>query len=222
MQSNGQEILDNALKEQLVQYLALMENDVVIRFSVGDDAVSQQLLSLIKEMTAISSKLTMEQTQLARTPAFTVNRPNEDTGIMFAGVPLGHEFSSLVLAILQVSGRAPKADAKILQRIKEITTPCNFQSYISLSSHSCPEVVQALNLMRVINPNISHTMIDGAAFTAEAEANKVLAVPTVFLNGAVFSSGRMSLEEIVDQLAPASDTSEIDTLDPFDMLIVGG
>lgn len=222
MQSNGQEILDNALKEQLVQYLALMENDVVIRFSVGDDAVSQQLLSLIKEMTAISSKLTMEQTQLARTPAFTVNRPNEDTGIMFAGVPLGHEFSSLVLAILQVSGRAPKADAKILQRIKEITTPCNFQSYISLSCHSCPEVVQALNLMSVINPNISHTMIDGAAFTAEAEANKVLAVPTVFLNGAVFSSGRMSLEEIVDQLAPASDTSEIDTLDPFDMLIVGG
>lgn len=215
-------ILDANIKEQLAQYLQMLEGDILLKVSAGSDDVSRDMLALVDELATMSSKIKVEKTELQRTPSFSVNRIGEDTGITFAGIPLGHEFTSLVLALLQVSGRAPKVDQKVIEQVKNLKGDYHFESYISLSCHNCPDVVQALNIMSVLNPNISHTMIDGAAFKEEVESKDILAVPTVFLNGESFGSGRMSLEEILAKMGSTADASEFADKDPFDVLVVGG
>lgn len=216
-------VLDGEIKAQLNQYLQLMEGDVLLKVSAGSDAVSADMLALVDELASMSSRIKVEKAELARTPSFSVNRPNEDTGVVFAGIPLGHEFTSLVLALLQVSGRPPKVEQEIIDQIKSISGEYHFESYISLSCNNCPDVVQALNLMSILNPGITHTMIDGAVFKEEAESKDVLAVPTVFMNGEPFSSGRMSLEEILAKLGnPVDDPSALSDKAPFDVLVIGG
>ncbi|PFV75207.1 alkyl hydroperoxide reductase subunit F [Bacillus sp. AFS059628] len=215
-------ILDADIKTQLSQYLQLMENDILLKVSVGDDDVSKDMLALVDELATMSSKITVEKVELERTPSFSVNRPGEDTGVVFAGIPLGHEFTSLVLALLQVSGRAPKVEQKLIDQIKNIQGEYHFESYISLSCHNCPDVVQALNVMSVLNSGITHTMIDGAAFKEEVESKDIMAVPTVFLNGESFGSGRMTLEEILAKMGNGPDASELSDKDPYDVLVVGG
>src|SRR5699024_716648 len=215
-------ILDAELKAQLAQYLEMMEEDVLLKVSVDSDKVSQDMVALVDELASMSSKIKIEHTVLERTPSFSVNRIDEDTGITFAGVPLGQEFTSLVLALLQVSGRPPKVDQKVIDQITAIEGKHHLETYISLSCQNCPVVVQALNLMRVLNPNITHTMIDGAAFKEEAESNNIMAVPTIFLNGESFGNGRMTVEEILAKMGNAPDASEFENKDPFDVLVVGG
>ncbi|HDR6288136.1 alkyl hydroperoxide reductase subunit F [Bacillus cereus] len=215
-------ILDADIKTQLSQYLQLMENDILLKVSTGDDNVSKDMLALVDELATMSSKITVEKVELERTPSFSVNRPGEDTGVVFAGIPLGHEFTSLVLALLQVSGRAPKVEQKLIDQIKNIQGEYHFESYISLSCHNCPDVVQALNVMSVLNPGITHTMIDGAAFKEEVESKDIMAVPTVYLNGESFGSGRMTLEEILAKMGNGPDASELSDKDPYDVLVVGG
>ncbi|HDR7847967.1 TPA: alkyl hydroperoxide reductase subunit F [Bacillus toyonensis] len=215
-------VLDADIKTQLSQYLQLMENDILLKVSSGDDNVSKDMLSLVDELATMSSKITVEKVELERTPSFSVNRPDEDTGVVFAGIPLGHEFTSLVLALLQVSGRAPKVEQKLIDQIKNIQGEYHFESYISLSCHNCPDVVQALNVMSVLNSGITHTMIDGAAFKEEVESKDIMAVPTVFLNGESFGSGRMTLEEILAKMGNGPDASELSDKDPYDVLVVGG
>lgn len=214
-------MLDTEIKQQLAQYLELMEGDIVLQVSAGKDETSQNILKLVNELASMSSRITVETAALKRTPSFCVNRPNENTGITFAGVPLGHEFTSLVMALLQVSGRAPKVEQKIIDQIQGIQDQLHFETYISLSCHNCPDVVQALNIMSVLNPNITHTMIDGAAFKAEVEKKNIMAVPTVYLNGEVFSSGRMSIEEILAKLGIGTDASEFNEKETFDVLVIG-
>ena len=146
-------------------------------------------------------------------------------GVAFAGLPMGHEFTSLVLALLQVGGHPPKADAELLEQIRNLPGEYNFETYISLTCQNCPDVVQALNLMSVINPKIRHTMIDGALFQDEVNARQIMAVPTVFLNGEVFGQGRMSVEEIVAKLdtgASEREAAKINDKALFDVLVVGG
>nr|WP_246603112.1 alkyl hydroperoxide reductase subunit F [Sporosarcina aquimarina] len=215
-------MLDADIKAQLAQYLEMMEGDVLLKVSVGEDKVSREMASLVDELATMSSRIKVEMVDLERTPSFSVNRIGEDTGITFAGIPLGHEFTSLVLALLQVSGRAPKVDEKVIEQVKNIEGEFHFESYISLSCQNCPEVVQALNVMSVLNPNITHTMIDGAVFKEEVESKNILAVPTVYLNGEPFSSGRKSLEEILAEMGSGPDASELADKDPFDVLVVGG
>jgi alkyl hydroperoxide reductase subunit F len=215
-------ILDADIKAQLAQYLPLMEGDVLLKVSAGSDDVSRDMLALVDELASMSSQIKVEQTQLPRTPSFSVNRAGEDTGVSFAGIPLGHEFTSLVLALLQVSGRAPKVDQKVIDQIKSIKGEYHFESYISLTCHNCPDVVQALNVMSVLNPGITHTMIDGAAFKQEVESKDIMAVPTVYLNGESFGSGRMTLEEILAKMGNAPDASEFADKEPYDVLVVGG
>ncbi|WP_214828840.1 alkyl hydroperoxide reductase subunit F [Exiguobacterium algae] len=215
-------MLEAAIKQQLDQYLQLMEGDVVLRVSAGEDNVSREMLELVNELASMSSRISVERATLERTPSFSVTSPTEETGIVFAGIPLGHEFTSLVLALLQVSGRAPKVDADTIKQIQNIEGTYHFESYISLSCHNCPDVVQALNVMSVLNPNITHTMIDGAAFKDEVEAKEIMAVPTVFLNGEAFGNGRMSLEEILAKLGTGPDASAFSDKDPYDVLVVGG
>ncbi|MFP3878237.1 alkyl hydroperoxide reductase subunit F [Bacillus paralicheniformis] len=215
-------VLEANIKAQLNQYMQMIENDIVLKVSTGDDSVSKDMLALVEELASMSSKITVEKAQLDRTPSFSVNRAGEETGVTFAGVPLGHEFTSLVLALLQVSGRPPKVDQKIIDQIKNISGEYHFESYISLTCHNCPDVVQALNMMSVLNPNITHTMIDGAAYKSEVESKNIMAVPTVFLNGESFGSGRMTIEEILAKMGSGTDASELSDKDPFDVLVVGG
>lgn len=213
--------LDAEIKQQLEQYLQLMEGDILLKVSAQTDNVSKDMLDLVEELSSMSNRITVEHTTLSRTPSFSVNRPGEDTGVVFAGVPLGHEFTSLVLALLQTSGRAPKVEQSVIDQIKNIKGEYRFETYVSLSCHNCPDVVQALNLMSILNPGISNTMIDGAAFKEEVESKEILAVPTVYLNGEVFGSGRMTIEDILAKLVTA-DPSEFENKEPYDVLVVGG
>ena len=215
-------ILDTEIKNQLSEYLKLMEGEVLIKLSAGSDSVSEDMTKLVQELADMSSLIKIEEAKLARTPSFSVNRLGEDTGVAFAGIPLGHEFTSLVLAILQVSGRGPKLDNKVIERVKKIDGIYNFETYISLSCHNCPEVVQALNTMSILNPNISHTMIDGAAYKDEVEDRDIMAVPSIYLNGEFFGSGRMDIEEILEKLNLAPDKSEFENIEPFEVLVIGG
>ena len=215
-------VLEEKLKQQLKAYLDLLENDIVIKKNIGEDKVSQEVNELIDLIVSMSSKVQVETAVFERTPSFSINRINEETGVVFAGLPLGHEFASLVLALLQVSGRAPKVDQEVIESIRNIDQVMQFETYISLSCHNCPDVVQALNLMSILNPKISHTMIEGGAFKGEIEAKGIMAVPTVFLNGEHFDSGRIELEEILLKVGQKKDVSYLKDKEAFDVLVVGG
>lgn len=219
-------LLDTEIKSQLNEYFKLFEGEVLIKVSAGSDKVSKDIVALVEELAALSDKIRVEEAKLPRTPSFSLHRVNEDSsshgGITFAGLPLGHEFTSLVLALLQVSGRPPKIDGEIAKQIIGIKEELNFETYISLSCQNCPEVVQALNIMSVLNPNISHTMIDGSAYREEVESKDILAVPTIYLNGEFFASGRMSVEEILTKLDISPDKSQYEDKEPFDVLVIGG
>ncbi|WP_145232699.1 alkyl hydroperoxide reductase subunit F [Staphylococcus arlettae] len=213
-------MLNDELKSQLKQLLELMEGDVVLQSSIGSDDKSKELETLLDEVASMSSHISVENADLKRTPSFSVNRPNEQTGITFAGLPMGHEFNSLVLALLQVSGRAPKEEQAVIDQISALDRPLHFETYISLTCQKCPDVVQALNLMSLLNPNITHTMIDGAIFREEAE--NIMAVPAIFLNGEEFGNGRMTVQDILTSLGSTADPAEFDNKEPYDVLIIGG
>ncbi len=215
-------LLDAEIKEQLKQYLGMLESDIILRCSLDDTQVSKDMSALVEELAQMSTYIHIEEGKLARTPSFSVNRPGEDTGIVFAGIPLGHEFTSLVLALLQVSGRAPKISDGLIDEIKGIKGKYVFETYISLSCHNCPEVVQALNIMSVLNPNISHTMIDGGSFKEEVETKDIMAVPAVYLNGEFLESGRMEIEDILQLLGQnvVQEDNLKETL--YDVCVIGG
>ncbi len=215
-------LLDNDVREKLSQYLQLMETDILIKVNVAADPASAQMSEFIQELAGLSPKIHVENAALPRVPSFSINKINQDVGITFAGIPLGHEFTSLVLALLQTSGYPPKIDASIVDQIKNIKGTFNFETYISLTCHNCPEVVQALNIMSLLNPNITHTMVDGAIFKEEVEAKNILAVPFVYLNGEPFSSGRMELEEILSKLDIKPELTDLAVKEPYDVLVIGG
>src|SRR5690606_14399530 len=169
-------MLEPDIKAQLEQYLQLLENDIVIKVSAGSDKVSQDTVELIDEIAGMSSKIQVEKVELERTPSFSINRVDEDTGIVFAGIPLGHEFTSLVLALLQVSGRPPKVEQSVIDQIKSVDGEYHFETYVSLTCNNCPDVVQALNLMSLLNPSITHTMVEGSAYKDEVESKNIMAV----------------------------------------------
>lgn len=215
--------LDTETKTQLEQYLQLLESDITIQLSIDTSDNAKAMETFITEVSQMSSRITIEMTQLKRTPSFMINKTGaQASGITFAGIPGGHEFTSFILALLQVSGRAPKADTEIIDRIKAIKTPHHFETYVSLSCHNCPDVVQAFNMMSALNPHISHTMIDGAMFQDEIATKSIMAVPTMFADDVPFGNGRMSIEEILDKVSGPLDASEFTNKELFDVLVVGG
>ena len=217
--------LDSNIKAQLAQYLGMLEGDLVLKLSAGDDAVSIETRDLVNEIAEMSPRIVVENAKLPRTPSFEVNPKSGTSGVTFAGVPLGHEFTSLVLALLQVSGRKPKIDDALIEAIKNIKGEFHFETYISLTCHNCPDVVQALNTMAVLNPNITHTMIEGGAFKSEVDAKQIMAVPSIYLNGEFFESGRVSLEEIIAKIDTGADARDAEILNakaPYDVLVLGG
>ncbi|MDG2535844.1 alkyl hydroperoxide reductase subunit F [Sphingomonas sp. HITSZ_GF] len=219
-------MLDANLTQQLKGYLANIREPIELVASLGDDAKSRELEELLSEIAALSDKVAMIRADDdARKPSFLIRRTGTDIGVRFAGLPMGHEFTSLVLALLQVGGHPSKAAQELIEQVKNLDGDYSFETYFSLSCQNCPDVVQALNLMAVLNPRIKHVSIDGGLFPAEVEARKVMAVPTVFLNGEPFASGRMELEQIVakiDSGAEKRTAAKIAGKDPFEVLVVGG
>lgn len=221
-------MLDANLKSQLQGYLQRIDREVQIVAVLDDSATAHEMLALLGDIAGLSALMKVSQRQPADgelAPSFTVGRPGGEAGIRFAGVPLGHEFTSLVLALLQVGGYPSKEDAALLQQVAALEGEHHFETFISLSCQNCPDVVQALNLMAVLNPAIRHTMIDGAVFEQEVAARQIMSVPAVYLNGKPFGQGRMSLEEIVaklDQRSAETRNAELAGRAPYDMLIVGG
>lgn len=218
-------MLDANLTQQLKAYLVHVRFPVELVASLGQDAKSQQMRELLDEIAALSDKVSVTTGDDDRTPSFLIRRASTDIGVRFAGLPMGHEFTSLVLALLQVGGHPSKAAQDLIEQVVALDGDYHFETYFSLSCANCPDVVQALNLMAVLNPRVTHTAIDGALFQDEVANRKVMAVPTVFLNGEPFGQGRMELEQIVAKLdtgASARAAEKIGAKDPFDVLVVGG
>ncbi|WP_431122865.1 alkyl hydroperoxide reductase subunit F [Variovorax paradoxus] len=220
-------MLDASTKAQLKSYLERATQPIEIVASLDDSKASGEMLSLLKDVAEASPlvKLTESRGDNHRKPSFSVNRPSENHGPRFAGLPMGHEFTSLILALLQIGGYPPKVEQAVLDQIRALDRDFEFEIYVSLTCHNCPDVVQALNLMAVQNPRIRTTMIEGGTFQDEVKERQVMAVPTVFLNGTEFGQGRMSLEEIlakIDTSGVEREAKKIAAKDPFDVLIVGG
>ena len=219
--------LSTEITTQLKQYLAKLNSNVVIEAFVDESEVSTNMSELLVELAEMTEKISLNihKDTTERTPSFKINKPNETTGIQFAGIPLGHEFSSLVLALLQVGEHPLKISEDLVDQIKNIEGEFFFETFISLSCHNCPDVVQALNVLSLLNPHIRHCMVDGALFQDEVKRKKIMSVPTVFLNDAEFGQGRMELEEIINKIDSKAGEKKADQLSQkelFDILVVGG
>ena len=221
-------MLDANLKQQLQGYLGRMTQPVEIVATLDDSDAAREMRALLDDVAGLSGLVRLE-TRAAdgsvRAPSFSVGRAGTDPRIRFAGVPMGHEFTSLVLALLQAGGHPPKVDAAVIEQVRSLEGPLDFEVYVSLSCQNCPEVVQAINLMAVLNPGVRATMIDGALFQPEVEAKQIMAVPSLYLNGRPFGQGRMTVEEIVaklDRNAAARQAEALKAKAPFDVLVVGG
>uniref|UniRef100_Q47A84 FAD-dependent pyridine nucleotide-disulfide oxidoreductase:Pyridine nucleotide-disulfide oxidoreductase, class-II, active site n=1 Tax=Dechloromonas aromatica (strain RCB) TaxID=159087 RepID=Q47A84_DECAR len=219
-------MLDTAIKGQLKAYLERLQRPIELVGTLDDSAKGQEMRALLNDILECSDKVTLRENGGAtRIPSFAVALPGETPRIHFAGLPMGHEFTSLVLALLQTGGHPPKVEQSVIDQINALPGSFKFETYISLSCHNCPDVVQALNLMAVLNPNVTSTMIDGAMFQDEVNARQIMAVPTTYLNDAEFGAGRMLIEEIlakVDTGATARAAEELGKKETFDVLVVGG
>jgi alkyl hydroperoxide reductase subunit F len=220
-------MLDETLKAQLKSTLEYLKTPIQLSAHLDDSEASRELRSLLSEIEAASSKVTVRELPAGseRVPSFSIHLPDEAARVAFAGLPLGHEFTSLVLALLHVGGHPPRVSAESLTQVGSLRGPMRFETYFSQSCQNCPDVVQALNLMSARNPEIEHVAIDGALFQTEVESRQIMAVPTIFLNGKPFGQGRMELEEIlakVDVGATERRAAELNKKDPYDLLVVGG
>jgi alkyl hydroperoxide reductase subunit F len=220
-------MLDSNLKTQMKGYLERISQPVTLVASVDDSDKSRDLLELLADIESVSEviKVEVRRDDAFMKPSFALSAGGADPRVRFAGLPMGHEFTSLVLALLQTGGYPSKADPAVIETIRHLDGDYHFETFVSLTCQSCPDVVQALNLMAVLNPKVRHTMIDGALFQEEVERRQVMAVPAVFLNGQPFGQGRMELEEIVAKLDAGSlerEAGRLNAKTPFDVLVIGG
>lgn len=223
--------LEANIKSQLQTYLQMLREPIVLAESLDDSAGAKEMHALLAEIASMSDKVTLTQEDNARKPSFAVKRgdahskADQSVGVRFAGIPLGHEFTSLILALLHTGGHPMKLAQDKIDQIAAIEGEFHFETYVSLTCHNCPDVVQALNMMAVINPNITHVMVEGGLYQDEVKAKNIMSVPTTFLNGEEFGVGRMELDEIlpkIDTGASATEAAKINAKEPFDVLIVGG
>jgi len=219
-------MLDDNLKAQLKAYLERVTLPFEIEASLSDSESSSELKQLLTDIAAMSDKITLNlDGNDARKPSFSLKRAGTEQSLRFAAIPLGHEFTSLVLALLWTGGHPPKVEQATIDQIQGLDGDYLFEVYMSLTCHNCPDVVQALSLMSVLNPRVKTVVVDGALFQDEVNAREIMAVPTIYLNGQEFGSGRMTVEEIAAKLdtgAAAKDAAKLSAKDPYDVLIVGG
>ena len=219
-------MLDDTIRAQLKAYLERLQRPIELIASLDDRPASGEMRELLGEIAALNDKVSVRFDGTdPRRPSFQITPAGRDMGVRFAAIPMGHEFTSLVLALLQAGGHPPKVDAEVIAQIERLDGDFAFETYMSLTCHNCPDVVQALNLMAVLNPRVRHVAIDGGLFEGEVEARQIMAVPSIFLNGKPFGSGRMELVEIlarIDTGAAARDAARLAAKEVFDVLIVGG
>ncbi len=218
-------MLDAALKTQLAAYLEKLQQPIELVASLDDSEAARELDELLGEIAALSPKITRASGDYARKPSFLIRRTGSDVQVGFAAIPLGHEFTSLVLALLQVGGHPVKIDDALAEQVRNLPGDYAFETYMSLHCQSCPDTVQALNAMSVLNPRIKHVAIDGALFQAEVEAKQILSVPTIYMNGEEFDAGRMGIEQVLAKLdtgAAARAAEALKEREPYEVLIVGG
>ena len=219
-------MLDSNIQAQLKAYLERLQRPIELIASLDDRPASAEMRELITEIAALNDKVSARFDGMdVRRPSFQVTPLGADMGVRFAAIPMGHEFTSLVLALLQAGGHPPKVEADVIEQIESLEGDFVFETYMSLTCHNCPDVVQALNLMAVLNPRIKHVAVDGGLFQDEVEQRQIMAVPSVYLNGQPFGNGRMEIAEIlkkVDTGSAARDAAKLSKKDGFDMLIVGG
>jgi alkyl hydroperoxide reductase subunit F len=219
-------MLDSTIQAQLKAYLERLQQPIELVASLDDRPASAEMRELLTQIGALNDKVSVRfDGSDARRPSFNISRAGADMGLRFAAIPMGHEFTSLVLALLQAGGHPPKVEADVIEQIRGLEGDFVFETYMSLSCHNCPDVVQALNLMAVLNPRIRHVAVDGGLFQDEVEARQIMAVPSIFLNGQPFGNGRMEIGEIlarIDTGAAARDAARLAKKDAFDVLIVGG
>jgi NADH-dependent peroxiredoxin subunit F len=214
-------MLDTAIQSQLRGYFARITRPVVLTAALDDSPASREMESLLADLAGLSDQISVIRAEDARVPSFAIG----ETGIRFAGLPMGHEFNSLILALLQAGGHPPKEDAATIEQIRDLRGEYRFETFFSQSCQNCPDVVQALNLLAILNPAVTHVAIDGAALPAEVDARQIMAVPSVFLNGVPFGQGRMDLAEILARLDTGAADRAADAIAakaPFDVLVVGG
>lgn len=219
--------LENDIKQQLQQYLQMLREPIQLIASLDDSAKAKEMRELLQEISHLSDKVTFNESNEAgvRQPSFVIAKAGETRGVRFAAIPLGHEFTSLILALLWTGGHPPKVEDDVLEQVKNLQGDFDFEVYMSLSCHNCPDVVQAVTLMTVFNPNVSATIIDGGLFQDEVNERNIMAVPTTYMNGEMFVSGRMLIEEFLSKLDSGADEAAAEKLsakEPFDVLIVGG
>ena len=220
-------MLDDQLKAQLAAYLERVTQPFELVASLDDSETAREMRVLLETIQSLrKDKITLRTDgNDARKPSFSVQRVGSTNSLRFAGLPLGHEFTSLVLALLWTGGHPPKVEPEVIEQVQALDGDYNFDVYMSLTCHNCPDVVQALSLMAVLNPKIKTTVIEGGAFQQEVTDREIMAVPMVFMNGEVFHAGRTSLEEIVAKLdtgAAAREAAKMSAKEAFDVLIVGG
>ncbi len=219
-------MLDATLKSQLQTYLGMLRQPITLIASLDDSATGVEMRSLLETIASLSDKVTLDTSgNDARKPSFVIARAGETSGVRFAGLPLGHEFTSLVLALLWTGGHPPKVEQDVIDAIRSLDGEHRFEVYMSLSCHNCPDVVQALSLMAILNPKIQTVVIEGGAFQQEVTEREIMAVPMVFKQGQMFASGHMTVEELVAKLDTKSgkrEAAKLNAKDPFDVLVVGG
>lgn len=214
-------MLENNLKQQLAQYLDMLKTEVTIGLSVSQDENSNKVREFVEEVAELSDKIKVEEKELTYTPSFEIKGDFDHGRIVFAGVPLGHEFASFALAMLQAGGIEPKVDEATKNRIESIESS-DFETIVSLSCHNCPDVVQALNIMAILNPNINHTMIEGSMYQDIVESRDVLAVPAIFKNGEFLEGGKQTMDTLLDKIAGGKSADDFADKAAFDVLIIGG
>ena len=214
-------MLENNLKQQLAQYLDMLKTEVTIGLSVSQDENSNKVREFVNEVAELSDKIKVEEKELAYTPSFELKGNFKHGRIIFAGVPLGHEFASFALAMLQAGGIEPKVDEATKNRIESIESS-DFETIVSLSCHNCPDVVQALNIMAILNPNVNHTMIEGSMYQDIVESRDVLAVPAIFKNGEFLEGGKQTMDTLLDKIAGGKSADDFADKAAFDVLIIGG
>jgi alkyl hydroperoxide reductase subunit F len=218
-------MLDADLKAQLSAYMEKLQQPIELVASLDDSDKSRELGELLRDIASTSDRISLRDGDDPRKPSFAIVRAGTDVSVRFAGIPMGHEFTSLVLALLQVGGHPVKIEEELANQVRDLEGEFVFETYMSLSCQSCPDTVQALNAMSVLNSNIRHVAIDGALYQDEVQAREVMSVPTVFLNGQPFDQGRMTIEQVVAKLdtgAAKKAAAKIAGKEPFDVLVVGG
>lgn len=214
-------MLENNLKQQLAQYLDMLKTEVTIGLSATNDEKSDKVREFVNEVAELSDKIKVEEKELTYTPSFEIKGDFDHGRIVFAGVPLGHEFASFALAMLQAGGIEPKVDETTKKRIESIEAS-DFETIVSLSCHNCPDVVQALNIMAILNPNVNHTMIEGSMFQDVAESRDVLAVPAIFKEGEFLEGGKQTMDSLLELIGSKKTSDDFSDKAAYDVLIIGG